>query len=70
MGRYWRNWFELYGKDLGMDQAGLIQGVSKDDLETYYRTWIEYYCHKNDNNWKFQIEEQGESKWMVTISDE
>lgn len=70
MGRYWREWFDLYGAGLGMDENGIIKGVSKDDFETYYSTWIEYYCNKNDNNWKFQIVEQGESKWVVTISDE
>ncbi|WP_020539195.1 hypothetical protein [Lewinella cohaerens] len=70
IGRYWIEWFDLYGPGLGMDKNGIIQGVTKDDLETYYVTWIEHFCSKNDNNWKFQIVEQGESKWVVTISDE
>jgi hypothetical protein len=70
IGRYWIEWFDLYGAGLGMDENGIIQGVSKDDLETYYSTWIEYFCNKNDNNWEFQIVEQGESRWVVTISDE
>ena len=70
MGRYWIEWFDLYGSGLGMDENGIIQGVSKEDLETYYRTWIEHFCTKNNNNWKYKIEEKGESKWIVTITDE
>jgi hypothetical protein len=68
MGRYWREWFDLYGEDLGMDENGIIQGVSKDDLETYYITWMEYFCNKNNKNWKYEIEEQSELKWIVTIT--
>ena len=70
MGRYWLEWFDLYGPGLGMDKNGDIQGVSKDDLEIYYRTWFEYYCTKNNNNWELLIEEEGDSKWIVTFSDQ
>lgn len=70
MGRYWRNWFDLYGAGIGLDENGLIQGVSREDLETQYRSWLEHYCQKNGKNWKLQIKEQGESKWIVTISTE
>ncbi|MBC3759371.1 hypothetical protein H7U19_13210 [Hyunsoonleella sp. SJ7] len=69
MGRYWREWFDLYGAGLGIDEKGVIQGVSKEDLETYYSTWIEYYCNKNDKNWELSIEDDGESKWIVTITN-
>jgi len=70
MGRYWMKWFDLYGAGLGMDENGIIQGVSKDDFETYYTSWIEHFCTKNGKNWKFEIEEQNELRWIVTISDE
>lgn len=70
MGRYWKKWFDLYGAGLGMDENGIIQGVSKDDFETYYTSWIEHFCTKNDKNWKFEIEEQNELRWIVTITDE
>lgn len=68
MGRYWRDWFNQYGANLGLDEKGLIQGVSKDDIETQYRSWLEHFCYKDDKNWKLQIEEQGELKWVITIS--
>ncbi len=70
MGRYWRKWFDLFGANLGIDQNGLIQGVSKDDVDTYFTSWLEHYCQRNNNNWKLKIEEQGEEKWIVTISSE
>ncbi len=66
MGRYWREWFNLYGAGFGMDDNGIIQGVSKDDLETYYRTWIDHFC--NYNNWTYNIEDQSEYRWVVTVS--
>ncbi len=66
MGRYWRVWFDLYGDGFGMDNKGVIKGVSKDDLETYYRTWIDHFC--NYNNWTYKIEDQSESRWVVTVT--
>lgn len=68
MGRYWREWFNLYGDGFGMGEDGVIQGVSKDDLETYYRTWFEHFC--NFNNWKYDIEDQSEFRWVVTVVSE
>lgn len=65
MGRYWRQWFDLYGDGFGMDDNGVIQGVSKDDLETYYGTWLEHFCAHND--WQYDIEDQGEAMRVVTV---
>lgn len=68
MGRYWRDWFDHYGPRLGLDEDGLVQGISKDDVETQYRSWLEHYCQKNGKDWKLRIEEQGDLRWIVTIS--